>query len=96
MTHTLSIVKQLLQSAVDNRLIPMNPGIGISISQHEAITFNPITEDESKVLSKEEVDAFLNGAKNTRYYELPPIVGESMERFKQRVKIKNEQLRLLK
>ena len=69
-THTLSIVKQLLQSAVDNRLIPMNPGIGISISQHEAITFDPITEDESKVLSKEEVDAFLNGAKNTRYYEL--------------------------
>ena len=69
-THTLSIVKQLLQSAVDNRLIPMNPGIGISISQPEAITFDPITEDESKVLSKEEVDAFLNGAKNTRYYEL--------------------------
>lgn len=33
---------------------------------------------------------------NVRYYELPPIVGESMERFKQRVKIKNQQLKLLK
>lgn len=32
--------------------------------------------------------------KNMRYYELPPVVGESMEIFKRRVKNKNKQLRL--
>ena len=36
--HTLSIVKQLLQSAVDNQMIPMNPCKGIAIEKSETGT----------------------------------------------------------
>ena len=73
-THTLSIVKQLLQSAVDNQLIPMNPCKGIAASKSEEVTAEPIVEDENKILKPEEIKTFLKTAKNTRYYELFYII----------------------
>lgn len=72
--HTLSIVKQLLQSAVDNQMIPMNPCKGIAIEKSEKVTVDPILEDESKILQPEEIKTFLDAAKNTRYYELFYII----------------------
>ena len=72
--HTLSIVKQLLQSAVDNQMIPMNPCKGIAIEKSEKVTVDPILEDESKILQPEEIKTFLDAEKNTRYYELFYII----------------------
>ena len=72
--HTLSIVKQLLQSAVDNQMIPMNPCKGIAIEKSEKVTVDPILENESKILQPEEIKTFLDAAKNTRYYELFYII----------------------
>ena len=72
--HSLTIVNLLLNSAVDSRMIPMNPCKGILIAKSEEAVVDPLQEDEEKVLTKEEIETFLNAAKNTRYYEVFYII----------------------
>ena len=61
--HSLTIVNLLLNSAVDSRMIPMNPCKGILIAKSEEAVVDPLQEDEEKVLTKEEIETFLNAAK---------------------------------
>ena len=44
-------------------MIPMNPCKGILIAKSEEAVVDPLQEDEEKVLTKEEIETFLNAAK---------------------------------
>ena len=72
--HSLAIVNLLLNSAVENRMIPMNPCKGLTIKKPEEAVIDPIYEDEGKILTKEEIETFLSAAKKTRYYEVFYII----------------------